>query len=101
MVKWLQDHPMRQHIHESVIVTTTICDPEEPASFMPVSRIIGQCAMANDIVYQFGITNKPSSINTTIKLIFPVSFKTKILESKPLTAVSLTDIVHFDVLSSY
>ena len=53
MVKWLQDHPMRQHIHKSVIVTTTICDPEEPASFMPVSRIIGHCAMANDIVYQF------------------------------------------------
>ena len=51
MVKWLQDHPMQQHIHKSVIVTTTICDPEEPASFMPVSRIIGHCAMANDIVY--------------------------------------------------
>ena len=48
------------------------------------------------------ITNKPSSSNTALKLIFSrVSFKTKILESKPLTVVLLTDIVHFDVLSSY
>ena len=63
MVKWLQDHPMQQHIHKSVIVTTTICDPEEPASFMPVSRIIGHCAMANDIVYQFNYGEDLCSIN--------------------------------------
>ena len=56
MVKWLQDHPMRQHINKSVIVTTTICDPEEPASFMPVSRIIGHCAVANDIILFISLT---------------------------------------------
>ena len=48
------------------------------------------------------ITNKPSSSNTALKLIFSrVSFKTKILESKPLTVVLPTALVHFDVLSSY
>ena len=44
-----------------------------------------------------GITNKPSSSNTTLHFFQSA----KILESKPLTAVPLTDIVHSDVLSSY
>lgn len=52
-VKWLEDHPYRHHLHQSVIISATTYTHESPASFIPLSRIIARCAIAQDVPYTF------------------------------------------------
>ena len=52
-VKWLEDHPYRHHLHHSVIISATTHTHESSASFIPLSRIIARCAIAQDVPYTF------------------------------------------------
>ena len=42
-VKWFKDHPKRDHFHRSIIVCGILFQPESSSTFIPVSRILGQC----------------------------------------------------------
>ena len=52
-VQWLQEHPRRNFFHPSIIVSSTLYDCLSPASFLPVSRIAGRCAMRTNFKYTF------------------------------------------------
>ena len=54
-MKWLQDHPQQNYLHDSVIISSNTYKNEGPISFIPVSRIITRCAIANDILYKFNM----------------------------------------------
>ena len=52
-VKWLQDHPQRNCLHDSVIISSNTYENEGPVSFIPVSRMIACCAIAYGTLYRF------------------------------------------------
>ena len=49
-VKWLQDHPQRHFLHNSIIISF---ENDGPINFIPLSRIITRCAIASNIRYKF------------------------------------------------
>ena len=49
-VRWFQDHPCRDTHIPTLIVTSTLFDPENSATFIPVSRIAGRCAYSKAVV---------------------------------------------------
>lgn len=52
-MQWYGDHPRRGHIHSSVVITSTVFDRDSCASFMPITRIICQCAVLSPISFEF------------------------------------------------
>ena len=44
-VKWFQDHPRKNMLKNSIILSATLFDTESKASFIPVSRIMSRCAI--------------------------------------------------------
>ena len=52
-VQWYGDHPRRGHLHSSIIVTSTVFDSDSCASFVPVSRIMCQCAISSPLSFKF------------------------------------------------
>ncbi len=44
---------MRDFINSSVILTSTVFDCDSCASFMPVSRVLCQCAVSSTATLQF------------------------------------------------
>ena len=52
-VQWYGDHPRRNCMDSSVILTSTVFDNDSCASFMPVSRIVCRSAISSPISLQF------------------------------------------------
>ena len=52
-VRWYGDHPRRSSLHSSVILCSTVLDPESCASFIPVSRIMCRCALSSSVSMKF------------------------------------------------
>lgn len=46
-VDWLQDHPCKFLLKNGIVLSTTVPEPTQCSLFMPVSRIISQCATVN------------------------------------------------------
>ena len=44
-VKWLQDHPHQNCLHDSVIISSNTYESVGPISFIPILRIIARCAI--------------------------------------------------------
>ena len=44
-VRWFQDHPRKNILKNSIILSSTLFDTESKASFIPVSRIMSRCAI--------------------------------------------------------
>ena len=45
-VNWYMDHPRRNILHPSTIISSTVFDRDSPASYIPVNRIAARCANA-------------------------------------------------------
>ena len=58
-VRWYCDHPRRDSLHSSVILCSSVLDPESCASFIPVSRIMCRCALSSSVSMKFdyGVDN--------------------------------------------
>ncbi len=52
-VKWHMQHPRRDHFHISVIVSCNLLESPSPATFIPVSRIAGRCAIRRNYKFTF------------------------------------------------
>ena len=52
-VSWYDQHPRQEFYPYPLHVVTTVCEPEGPASFIPVSRIVSRCAITEKQVIQF------------------------------------------------
>ena len=52
-VNWFHDHPRRDYFHPSVILCANTFECVGPASFIPASRIIARCALAQDCWCKF------------------------------------------------
>ena len=52
-VQWYGDHPRRSHLHSSIVITSTVFDSDSCASFIPISRIMGQCAISSPLSLKF------------------------------------------------
>ena len=52
-VKWFENHPCRDHFHQSILVSAATHDLDSPAIFIPVSRILARCATIYDCLYRF------------------------------------------------
>jgi len=52
-VNWFHDHPRRDYFHPSVILCANTFECVGPASFIPASRIIARCAIAQDCWCKF------------------------------------------------
>ena len=48
-LQWYGDHPRRNFLHSSVLLCSTLFDPESCASFMPISRIMCRCAVSSPL----------------------------------------------------
>lgn len=46
-VSWLDDHPHKFALNNGIILSSTLPQPANSSMFMPVSRIISQCATVN------------------------------------------------------
>lgn len=44
-VKWYEDHPRKNWLGNSIILSATLFDTESESSFVPVSRIMSRCAI--------------------------------------------------------
>ena len=53
IVEWLREHPHKHFMDSTVVITTTIMEPPSPASFIPIARIGGRCAMIQNIKFSF------------------------------------------------
>lgn len=57
-VQWLQQHPCEDTYIPSLIVTSMLFDPTSSASFMPICRIAGRCAIAKTVAsFDYGEDN--------------------------------------------
>ena len=53
-VLWMEDHPY-QSMYSSIICCTTMYAPQSSMSFIPVARISGHCAVAEEsVVFDYG-----------------------------------------------
>jgi hypothetical protein len=52
-VQWYGDHPRRNHLHSPIVLTSTVFDSDSCASFLPVTRIMCQCAISSPLSFQF------------------------------------------------
>lgn len=52
-VQWYGDHPRRSHLHSSIVVTSTVFDSDSCASFVPITRIMCQCAISSPLSLRF------------------------------------------------
>ena len=52
-IQWYENHPRRDYINSSVILTCTVFDHDSCASFIPVSRVFSRCTVSSPITLQF------------------------------------------------
>ena len=52
-VRWYQNHPRSDWIDSSIILTSTVFENDSCACFMPISRVICQCAISSPVTLQF------------------------------------------------
>jgi hypothetical protein len=52
-VSWYMEHPQRHYLHSNIIICANTIDSTTSASFIPVNRIAGRCAIAT-VVIKFG-----------------------------------------------
>ena len=52
-VQWYGDHPRRDHLHSSIVLTSTVFDSESCACFLPITRIACRCAISSPISLTF------------------------------------------------
>lgn len=52
-IQWYGDHPCRDHFQSHVLLTSTVFDSPSCACFMPISRIMCQCAISSPISLTF------------------------------------------------
>lgn len=45
-VSWYMEHPQRDYLHSTIIICSSTFDSTTSASFIPVNRIAGRCAIA-------------------------------------------------------
>ena len=54
-VKWYQDHPQKFFFSNGIVLSATVTEHTSGASFMPVSRILSQCAFINmKVKFEYG-----------------------------------------------
>ena len=51
-IKWFENHPRRNHFHQSVIVCGTLFFADSSATYIPVARMMGRCTILKTC-YQF------------------------------------------------
>lgn len=65
-VSWYMDHPKRDHLRSTVTICSTTFDSVTSASFLPVARIAGRCAIAKSVLkFDYG--------EDTVNIIVPLS----------------------------
>lgn len=57
-VKWYEDHPRKNWLKNSIILSATLFDTESESSFIPVSRFMSRCAMVKQtLTFDYGEDN--------------------------------------------
>lgn len=56
-LEWYGDHPRRHYLHSSVLICSTVFEPESSASFMPIGRKMCRCAVSSplSLSFDFGV----------------------------------------------
>ena len=54
-VSWYMEHPQRDYLHSTIIICSNTFDSSTSASFIPVNRIAGRCAIATVVMkFRYG-----------------------------------------------
>ena len=65
-VQWYMDHSHRDYLHPSIVISSTVFCNMSAASYMPVCRIAGRCAIAaTSFMFDYG----EDSINICVPLL--------------------------------
>lgn len=69
-IQWYGDHPRRDYLQSPIVLTPTVFDSPSCASFMPVSRIMCQCAISSPVslTFDYGVDNVLVAVPLSIEL---------------------------------